>query len=242
MPTAPGTLSRDADHRYWWTVGDKATELVGCTNALKSVGLIDIQHYTDEGLARGNWVHRRIEARLIGSPDGKVKCETCSGEGVYGVESPSDNMDVSEQTCADCHGEGWTPDPSSPDRVGYVVAAQAYLRDAGADVLNVEYMMADPARMIAGTPDVIAMIPVRNADPRFAIIDWKTGGPERWHGYQLAWYEHLARVNNMVEGLCDRIVVHLNHDATYSTRRHKDRDDWKVADAARLVEQAKWAA
>ena len=125
----------------------------------------------------------------------------------------------------------------------YVAAAFQCLKDIKAEVLHAEWPLAAPLLGIAGMPDVIAEVDlVAVADPPFAVIDWKTGQPERWHRYQTAWYEHLARANGLVEGLCERIVVHLKPDGTYTTRRYADRHDWKVADAARIVVQARRAA
>lgn len=226
-------LILDADHVYWAQKDGTARELIGCTNALKAVGLINVQFYNDEAMLRGTAVHRGLEWFLNGEKSGPK-----------------------------------VPKPLS----GYVRAGLKYLDDSKAEVLNVEMSMMDEARQIAGTPDLIAQVipPASPIEPcetchgngkclglacescngsgrgeprrRYAIIDWKTGQPERWHGYQLAWYEHLARVNGLVEGLVDRTIVHLKADGTYTTRTHRDRNDWKVADAARLIEQAKRAA
>jgi hypothetical protein len=192
-------LVLDAEHRYWLH-GD---ELNGCTDTLRSVGLLNADYYTEEGMARGTAVHNRIEHCLL-------------------TGSALDNEPPFT------HG-------------GYVDAAMRYLADSKAEILNVEMPLCDPMRRIAGKPDVIAEVTPKGAEPRYAVIDWKTGQPEAWHQWQLAWYEHLARVNKLVDGIVDRIVVHLKANGTYTirTRTAKDRDDWKVADAARLVEQAK---
>jgi hypothetical protein len=191
-------LILDESHRYWY--GDR--ELVGCTNGLKNVGIIDTTHYTEEAMARGTAVHGLIAHRLI-------------------------------------YGRAKGPKPFS----GYLQAALKYLEESKAEILNVEMPLADLVLGIGGQPDLIALVNIKHVvEPRFAVIDWKTGGPERWHGYQTAWYEHLARVNRLVEGLVDRIVVHLKDDGTYTTRQYKERSDWNVADAIRVIEQAKLAA
>lgn len=115
---------------------------------------------------------------------------------------------------------------------GYVHAAQKYLADSHLEVLHVELELYDEALGIAGTPDVIAVTTPGGGRFRYVIPDWKTGGVERWHGIQLAVYEHLARTRGLVEGLCDRLTVHLKDDGTYSTQPYKDRRDWKIAHAA----------
>jgi hypothetical protein len=123
------------------------------------------------------------------------------------------------------------------ERFGYLTAARAYLREQEIQVLAFECPIADPVRGIGGKPDVIGM-----RRGRYVIPDWKTGGRERWHGFQSAWYEHLARVNDLVSGLVDREAVYLNSDGTYDRHPFKDRNDWQVAQAAILVVQAKrWA-
>jgi hypothetical protein len=125
----------------------------------------------------------------------------------------------------------------SADIFGYLIAARAYLREQEVGVLAVECPLADPVRGLGGKPDVIGM-----RRGRHVIPDWKTGGRERWHGFQSAWYEHLARVNNCVSGLVDREAVYLSDDGTYQIHPFRDRNDWQVAQAAILVVQAKrWA-
>lgn len=121
-----------------------------------------------------------------------------------------------------------------PDRRLYLTAARAYLRESALVALNVERPLADPVRGIAGKPDVIGLV-----GSRCTVIDWKTGGHERWHGLQLAIYEHLARVNGLVDGLLDRVAVYLRDDGTYQTHRFTDRNDWHIAQAAITVVQAK---
>lgn len=122
-----------------------------------------------------------------------------------------------------------------PSLFGYLLAARAYIRESGVDVIAFERPLADPVRGIAGKPDIIG----GTASQRCTIIDWKTGAHERWHGYQLAWYEHLARVNGLVGGLVDRVAVYLRDDGTYQPHRFPDRNDWHVAQAAITVVQAK---
>lgn len=233
---AKAKLVLDQEHRYWLEGVEQ--ELTGCTTALKSVGLIDAKHYTDEGLERGNWVHDRLEEILRGSEQTNGICDRCDGAGII-ERTGSDNMDISEEGCDYCGGTGDLP---VDGREGYVNAGLRFIHENKVEVLHVEQPFADPTRMMAGKPDVIGLWTPPDAGERFVIADWKTGGPERWHRYQSAWYEHLARENKRVEGLCDRVMVHLKADGTYVMRRYNDRTDWKVADAVRLVEQAKKAA
>lgn len=211
----PSDLIVDVDHEYWLHESSgQIRHLVGCTNTLKGVGLVDARYYNDEAMLRGTAVHSLITRQLTGTgPLPRTSARP----------APADKP--------------------LPSHSGFVRAAAKYLTDSRADVLHVEMPLADPDRLMGGTPDLLAYLqPKMLGGERFAVIDWKTGMPERWHAYQTAWYEHLARVNHLVEGLCDRIVVHLKDDGTYTIRTFKDRDDWKVADAARLVEQAKRAA
>lgn len=194
------TLTLDVDHRYWLD----GAELLGCTTALKGVGMIDARFYNDEAQLRGSWVHDRIEQLLVGG-FGRIR-----------------QKDV---------------------RMGYVEAADKFLKDHKVEPLNVEMALADPLLRIAGKPDLIGLwTRPGHTEERFVIADWKTGQPEKWHRYQTAWYEKLAKINNLVNLLTDRVGVYLRADGTYTTRMHEDRTDWKIADAVRLVEQAKKAA
>jgi hypothetical protein len=224
------------EHEYLYN----GEPFLGCTNTLAEVGLLDKSHYTEEGALRGTVVHDRIERLLLTGVGSSGQCVECEGTGVVTFERMgADNMDVTEETreCDECLGEGQAP--PFPHQ-GYVDAAMRYLEDSKAEILNVEMSLCDILRRIAGTPDLVAEITLRGASaPQFAVIDWKTGQPEPWHRWQLAWYEHLARCNKLVEGICQRIVVHLSADGTFTTRTYTSRDDWKVADAARLVLQAR---
>jgi hypothetical protein len=226
-------LTLDANHTY--RLGTE--KLLGCTETLKGVGLIDVQHYNEEGMLRGAWVHDQIERILTDQAIEDGVCDRCDGSGNT-EHCGSDNMDVYLLPCDHCGGTGDLPtDP----RDGYVRAGLKFIAEHDVEILHVEHILCDPLRKIAGKPDLIGQWRV-NGQTRFVIPDWKTGGAERWHGYQLATYEHLARANGLVEGLCDRIVVHLRADGTYTTQPYKDRKDWKVAEAAFIIEQAKLAA
>jgi hypothetical protein len=196
------SLTLDDDHRYWLD----GAELLGCTTALKGVGMIDARFYNDEAQLRGTWVHDRIEEGLNDTWRFQVKARKDS-------------------------------------RYGYVEAAKKFLKDHKVSVLNAEMPLADPLLRIAGKPDVIGLwTRPGHTEERFVIPDWKTGQPEKWHRYQTAWYLHLAKINNLAGHDTDRLGVYLRADGTYTTRMHEDRTDWKIADAVRLVEQAKRAA
>lgn len=121
-----------------------------------------------------------------------------------------------------------------PALFGYLLAARAYLQESDIEVLTVERPLADPVRGIAGRPDVIG-----KRRGRYVIPDWKTGRWERWHGFQGAWYEHLARVNGLVSGLVEREAIYLSADGTYTRYPFTDRADWPIAQAAITVQQAK---
>lgn len=121
-----------------------------------------------------------------------------------------------------------------PVLFGYLLAARAFLRDADLEILAYEQSLADPIRGIAGTPDLFVQ-----RRHRHVLVDWKTGGHERWHGFQLAWYEHLARVNGLIPALVERLAVYLHEDGTYTTYPFTDRIDWPVCQAAITVQQAK---
>lgn len=122
--------------------------------------------------------------------------------------------------------------PATDAYANYVLAARKYLEDSQLEVLHIEIELCDSALGIAGTPDLIAFTTPGGGRFRYVIPDWKTGGVERWHGVQLAIYEHLARTHGLVEGLCERLTVHLRDDGTYTTQPYKDRRDWKIAQAA----------
>jgi len=56
----------DEAHRYW---AENGRELDGCTSTLKSVGLIDASHYTEEARLRGTYVHEMVHMDLDGDLD-----------------------------------------------------------------------------------------------------------------------------------------------------------------------------
>jgi hypothetical protein len=121
-----------------------------------------------------------------------------------------------------------------PGILGYVDAARAFLRDAGAEVVAVERLLADPMLGIGGRPDLIG-----RCFGHVTIVDWKCGTPARWHRYQSATYKHLVLVNKVVpDPLIDAYAVYLDDKGHYTVGPTVTREDWKIAQAAIIVAQA----
>ncbi len=125
-----------------------------------------------------------------------------------------------------------------PRLIGYLEAARRFLADSKSRVVAVERNLADPLRGIAGTPDLMGYV-----FDKPAVVDWKSGGKERWHRYQLAIYEDLMRTNTVLpEPLLKRFAVYLREDGTYTSEELTDRTDRAVAQAVITIAQAKRAA
>ena len=67
------------------------------------------------------------------------------------------------------------------------------------------------------------------------LYDIKTGGPLAWHGPQLAAYAAC------LPEITRRIGLYLSVDGGYNLVEYKDRDDWKVFQAALTVHNFKEA-
>lgn len=127
-----------------------------------------------------------------------------------------------------------------PEYRGYVQAWERFKhetsfqigRDSEGQLLN-EYRLYHAVFGYCGTLDRQGTIGTSDY-----LLDIKTGGPEDWHGYQLAGYSQcfpnaLSR---------RRLTVHLNANGRYTTREYPlDRfaSDWQIFSASVVIWQAK---
>jgi hypothetical protein len=117
---------------------------------------------------------------------------------------------------------------------GYVDAYRRFLRECHAgDVHLYEVPLADPVRGYAGTLDR-----VRHIGPHLAVMDIKTGDPQRWHGLQLAAYAELAK-RALGMPMLKRWGLYLRADGTYRCHPYTDRHDWDVFQSCLTVAQFK---
>ena len=113
----------------------------------------------------------------------------------------------------------------------YRDAALKYLGDTKAEIICVERPLYDPILHVAGTPDLVV-----RSNGGIKVVDWKSGGPAKWHGWQLAIYWHLVRAAVLVpDPIIETVGVYLSDDGTYTTKPFRPREDWKVAQAAITV-------
>lgn len=124
------------------------------------------------------------------------------------------------------------PATLDPSLVGYIRAYERFLAECrvGPCVL-IEEQLADPVLGYAGIVDRVRLV-----RDRLSLIDLKTGGEARWHGYQLAAYEAMARLR--LGCVLPRYGLYLQVDGTYRVRQYADRTDWTIFRAALLVAQA----
>ncbi len=105
---------------------------------------------------------------------------------------------------------------AAPEWWGYVEAWEKCKRETGAAVLVSEKKVC--GRGYTGTLDKIITI----AGARWEVWDLKCGGPEAWHGLQLAAYEVCVRTRGSA---LRRRCCHLSADGTYQLIEHKGKDD-----------------
>ena len=101
-------------------------------------------------------------------------------------------------------------DPKEAERLGlagYVESWNKLKTRLQLEVLDIEKRMADPVNLFAGTADRL----VRQRARRW-ILDFKSGGKEGWHRYQLGGYEQLYQANGLAGVL--RGSVYLKADGS----------------------------
>ncbi len=112
---------------------------------------------------------------------------------------------VHEAIALDVQGE-LDADTLDPAIEGLVASARRYwsaLPDLR--IAAIEEPIHHPVHQYGGTLDLAIA-----GGHRDSIIDWKAGGPERWHGLQLAAYEEIWWATR--GKLCNRFTVHLDAD------------------------------
>jgi hypothetical protein len=107
--------------------------------------------------------------------------------------------------------------------VAYVRAFEKFLHDTNFEVWKVETQLYDEELGFAGTFDLYGYCPAMG----ISVLDIKTGIKARYHGPQLAAYQHLIR-NKHWKFPDHRAVIRLRADATYTLDPYKDRNDWKL--------------
>jgi hypothetical protein len=128
-----------------------------------------------------------------------------------------------------------------PRLVGYLKAYRAFVRDArpGPCVL-LETPLADPVLGFAGQPDQ-----VRPLSNRLAVLDLKSGAEARWHHIQTAAYDHLVRtpgdrlVGTQITSPLARFTLYLRKDGQFRLVEHTSRHDFKVFQAALVLDHYK---
>jgi len=75
-----------------------------------------------------------------------------------------------------------------------------------------------------GVPDRVGF----DGRGRPLVLDFKTGGPQHWHRYQLALYDLLC--DDIPWGLRRRVTLHLQKDGSLAkAKEHDDRTDYNTA-------------
>jgi hypothetical protein len=123
-----------------------------------------------------------------------------------------------------------------PAYEGYVRAWEKFKQDSGFRInldesgkRLIEYRLFHPVFGYCGTLDRQGVI---GSDEY--LIDLKTGGPEEWHGYQLAGYSQCFP--NAFSR--KRLTVHLKANGRYTTREHslvQFASDWQVFSASVVI-------
>jgi hypothetical protein len=111
-----------------------------------------------------------------------------------------------------------------PKVLGYVQAAQKFLREADVRVLAVEYRMCDPELWVAGTLDLLGLMKSKTC-----VFDWKaTEVMPRTAALQTAAYDHLYRRNigGSRTRFNKRYGVQLFADSTYKLFPFDDERDY----------------
>ena len=127
-----------------------------------------------------------------------------------------------------------------PHYRGYVQAWERFKQESHFEIgrdsdgnLLIEYRLFHPVFGYCGTLDRLGTI--GNVE---YVLDIKTGGPDEWHGYQIAAYSHCLPSPHSRK----RMTVHLRANGSFSTREHELPTlpyHWQVFAAATVIWQAK---
>jgi len=106
--------------------------------------------------------------------------------------------------------------PGMLDLTGYVDSAIKYLEYFKIEIKpeEVEVKLYDPVYFYAGRLDTLH-------------CDWKSGGPSRWHVYQIAAQRNLAKVNKYPDG--PRRTVYLQEDGSMAKFKEYSLNELKRA-------------
>jgi hypothetical protein len=126
-----------------------------------------------------------------------------------------------------------------PEYRGYLAAWERFMHDSCYQISRdpegrplIEYRLYHPRFGYCGTLDRQASIGSGDY-----LLDIKTGGPEEWHGYQLAGYSQCLS-NPLAR---KRLTVHLQANGRYTTREYpleRFAYDWQVFAASVVIWQA----
>jgi hypothetical protein len=124
--TAAASFSfREADHSYW--IG--AERILGCSEVLQILGILNTEWYDDRGVDRGLAVHRHTA--VVDAATARRARLTRSQAAAVALPGP------------------WS---------GYADSWQAYVTERVRDFLLVEQPLCDAYRRLAGRPDRIAIL------------------------------------------------------------------------------------
>ena len=93
--------------------------------------------------------------------------------------------------------------------VGYVRAAERFIKDTGFKPICIEKPLYHPDWGYAGTGDVVGTI-----DGREIVADWKSGIVSSWVKWQTGAYAELYRVNGIANPM-ERMGIQLMDDGKY---------------------------
>lgn len=135
---------------------------------------------------------------------------------------------------ADTCGLDW--DSVDSRIVGYCRAWERCKAETGMVVSASEVGIGGERAGYVGTLDKIVILPDGNAKMGWPvkagrsleIWDLKCGGPEPWHGLQLAAYEIEVRKARKRTVPMARRTCHLSEDGTYRLIEHTGKDDFKT--------------
>lgn len=106
---------------------------------------------------------------------------------------------------------------------GYVEAWERCKRETGYFVVESERKV-EGAGYVGTLDKIMATQRLGDTFRYFEVWDLKCGGPEPWHGLQLAAYEVCVRVGKKP---MRRRCVHLSEDGTFRLVEHKDPADFR---------------
>ncbi len=103
----------------------------------------------------------------------------------------------------------------APEIAGYLEAYRKWKRESMAQIESIELREYNEAYLYAGTIDRVVVFPYRGR----AVIDIKSGVPEKWHALQTAAYANLLTYH-----MLSRFSLYLAEDGTYKIIEHYRED------------------